>query len=140
YNKVRSLWILPLQGDTKPFAYTTQESEPGGRFSPDARWVAYGSGETGRQEIFVQDFPAKAAKFQVSTTGGSEPRWRRDGRELFYLGGDGRLMSVSVDAGPELKLGIPKALFQTSLMNLPLPPQRRFGVSPDGQRFIMSIP
>jgi len=81
---VRSLWILPMQGDSKPFPYLpTADGEGGGRFSPDARWVAYEGSETGRQEVFVQDFPAKAAKIQVSTGGGSEPRWRRDGRELF---------------------------------------------------------
>jgi len=141
YNSLREVWVLPLEGDRKPFPYLAiQASEAGGRFSPDARWIAYGSDETGHQEIFVQDFPAKTTKFQVSTAGGSEARWRRDGRELFYIGGDGRLMSVSVDAGRDLKLGVPKALFQTSLLNLPVPAQRRFDVGPDGQRFIMSIP
>ena len=142
YNKVRSLWVLPVQGERKPFPYlaTPVQGESGGYFSPDSRWIAYESEETGRQDIFVQDFPARAAKFQVSTAGGVEPRWRRDGRELFYLGTDGRLMSVSVDFAPALKLGVPKALFHTPLMNLPVPSQRRFGVSPDGQRFLMSIP
>jgi Tol biopolymer transport system component len=142
YNNVRNLWILPLQGNSKPFPYlaTPVEGESGGHFSPDARWAAYESSETGREEVFVQDFPAKAAKLQVSTDGGSEPRWRRDGRELFYLAADGRLMSVSIDTAPDLKLGVPTPLFQTTLAKLPLPAQRRFSVSPDGQRFIMSIP
>jgi Tol biopolymer transport system component len=141
YNNLRDLFVLPLEGDRKPSPYlATPASGSGGRFSPDARWVAYGSDETGRQEIFVQDFPAKGAKFQVSTAGGSDPRWRRDGRELFYLGGDGRIMSVSVDVAPELKLGAPTPLFQTALMTFPLPAQRRFGVSPDGQRFLVGVP
>jgi hypothetical protein len=68
--------------------------------------------------MFVRDFPAKGAKFQVSTAGGSEPRWRRDGRELFYLGVDGRLMLVDVETEPDFKLDTPKAMFQTPLMNL----------------------
>src|SRR5437879_1694834 len=99
-------------------------------------WVVYESDETGRPEVFVQAFPANGAKFQVSTAGGSQPHWRRDGRELFYLGVDGWLMSVDVDTTPEFKLSVPKPLFQTALMNLPVPAQRRFGVSPDGQRFV----
>jgi len=141
YMKVADLWVVPMDGDRKPFPYlATPAREIDGHFSPDSHWVAYGSDETGRSEVFVQDFPAKGAKFQVSTAGGSEPRWRRDGRELFYLGGDGWLMSVNVDTKPEFKLDVPKPVFQTRLMNLPLGPQRRYGVSADGQRFLMNIP
>ena len=65
--------------------------------------------------MFVQDFPATGARFQVSTRGGSEPRWRQDGRELFYLAADGQLMAVAVVATPEFKLGIPTPVFQTGL-------------------------
>jgi Tol biopolymer transport system component len=81
--KVRDLWILPMDGEKKPFPYlATAASETEGRFSPDVCCVVYGSDETGRPEIFVQDFPAKGAKFQVSAAGGTEPRWSRGSREL----------------------------------------------------------
>jgi hypothetical protein len=108
-------------------------------FSPDGKWVAYRSNETGHDEVFVQNFPWTGAKYQVSLTGGDEPRWRRDGRELFFLAPDGRLMSVEVEQNPALRFGPPKPLFQTRLMELP-GPSRRYGVTADGQRFLMSAP
>ena len=141
YQRVADLWVLPMDGQRTPWPYlATPARETDGHFSPDERWVAYTSDETGREEVFVQDFPAKGAKFQVSTTGGSEARWRRDGGELFYVGADGRLMSVNVQTNPDFKLDVPTPVFQTRLMNLPLGAQRRYGVSADGQRFMMNIP
>jgi Tol biopolymer transport system component len=133
------IWILPLAGDRKPFAYVaTPAVEVGARFSPDGHWVAYWSDETGRDEVFVQDFPSAGAKFQVSTNGGSNPQWRRDGRELFYLAADGQMMSVAVTATPDFSLGVPASLFQTSLRSVLQGSQRRYGVSADGQRFLMN--
>jgi Tol biopolymer transport system component len=135
------LWVLPMEGDRKPFAYlATPANEEMARFSPDADWVAYHSSETGRREVFVQDFPVKGAKFQASTAGGTDPRWRRDGRELFYLGPDGRLMSMTVETKPEFRLDAPKAVFQTPLLHLSVDAQRRYAISADGQRFLMNVP
>lgn len=140
YQKVADLWILPMDGDRKPFPYlATPARESEGAFSPDGHWIAYTSDETGRSEVFVQDFPAKGAKFQISTGGGAEGRWRQDGRELVYLSADSRLMSVSIDRSPEFRLGLPKPLFETALSSLALAPQRRFAVSADGQRFLMNV-
>ena len=140
---VGGLWALPMEGDRKPFRYPATQSNESrssqGHFSPDTKWVAYASEETGRQDVFVQDFPSTGAKFQVSIAGGSEPRWRRDGRELYFIAADGRMMSVDVEIKPEFRLGVPKPLFQTRLMNL-VPPSRRFGVSADGKRFLMNVP
>ena len=87
-----------------------------GQFSPDAKWVAFVSTDSGRPEVFVQSFPDARSRTQVSTTGGTQVRWSADGREIFYLAPDGKLMTVSVALGgasPEVKL--PVALFQTYL-------------------------
>ncbi len=82
-----------------------------GNFSPDGRLVAYTSNESGRFEIYVETVPRSDRKWPVSTNGGYEPRWRADGREIYYLSEDRKLMAVSVGAGPSF--GIPKPLFQT---------------------------
>ena len=136
-------WALPMEGDRKPFRYPPSQASGSqvvmGHFSPDAKWVAYASTETGRQEVFVQDFPATGAKFQVSINGGSEPRWRSDGREFYFLGADGRMMAVEVEHTPAFRLGVPTPLFQTRL-NLLTTPARRYGVSADGKRFLMNVP
>jgi Tol biopolymer transport system component len=101
----QDLWIAPqfpqgAGGDRKPFAYLqSQFDEQDGRFSPDGKWVAYVSNESGRDEIYVQSFPISGAKFQISSSGGSEPQWRNDGTELFYLAADGKLMAAPVKLG-----------------------------------------
>ncbi len=135
------VWVLSLTGaDRKPMPYlTSPATEQQAHFSPDVKWVAYVSDELGRPEIFVQDFPASGAKYQVSTGGGSEPRWRRDGRELYYLDGDGWLTAVHVETGAGFRFVNAKRLFQTQLAGLP-ESARRYGVSPDGQRFLMNVP
>jgi Tol biopolymer transport system component len=141
YQKVRDLWVVPLDGDRKPFPFVaTPAQETEGRFSPDGRWVAYGSNETGQFEVFVLDFPAKGMRLQVSTAGGNEPRWRADGRELFYLDPTGRLMSVDVAYAPTFSLGIPRLVFQTRVFEMGNSPLRRYAVSADGTRFLMNVP
>ena len=80
------LWVLPLEGERKPVPYLqTQFNEQMGQFSPDGRWVAYTSSESGRGEIYIQPYPADGGKWQVSTDGGRQSRWRADGKELYYL-------------------------------------------------------
>lgn len=111
-------------------------AESGARFSPDGRWVAYESNESGPTEIYVQSFPLSGAKWQVSTAGGTLPQWRQDGKELLYLA-DGRLMSVPVQASPTFTPGTPTPLFQVPLLNMQNAP--RYGVSPDGQRFLFNV-
>jgi Tol biopolymer transport system component len=129
------LWALPLDGDRKPLAVAqTTFQEVDGRFSPDGRWVAYVSNESGRPEIQLQPFPGPGAKLQVSTNGGNFPQWRRDGREIFYLGPDNRLMAVPVMlpiSGSVVEAGTPVALFATR-------PGSEFAVTPDGQRFLIN--
>ena len=83
------------------------------QFSGDGRWIAYTSDETGTPEVFVQPFPTTGAKWQVSTGGASDPRWRRDSRELFYLGADGKLTTVPIKGGGSFEVGAAQVLFQT---------------------------
>ncbi|MBZ5583082.1 MAG: protein kinase [Acidobacteriia bacterium] len=108
------LWALPLQGDRKPAEYlATEFDESHGKFSPDGKWVAYESNVSGKREIYVSPFPnAKGAgPTPISNGGGRQPRWRRDGRELFYLAPDNRLVGVEVFSGSSFKAGVPRALF-----------------------------
>ena len=133
------LWALPLFGDRKPYALlNTPFSEQQGHFSPDGRWFAYTSNESGRYEVYVQSFPLSGGKWLVSTAGGAQPHWRRDGKELFYVAADRRLMAVDVTAGASLEASAPKALFQTQVVRYDAP--NRYDVSADGQRFLINTP
>ncbi len=131
------LWVQPLTGDRKPFPFLqTQFNETVGQFSPDTKWVAYSSDESGRQEIYVGSFPGASAKFQISNTGGVEPHWRADGKELYYISPDSKLMAVAVRAaGDTFERETPKALFEAHWQpgNLLF---YGYDVTPDGRRFI----
>jgi len=110
----RDLWALPLDGERQPVAVAqTAFEESEGRFSPDGRWIAYQSNDTGRNEIYVQPFPFVAGgKVRVSTSGGTLPRWRADGRELFYRSGtDVMAVAVASSRGVTLETGTPARLF-----------------------------
>jgi Tol biopolymer transport system component len=134
------LQALPLTGDRKPMAVANTKGErTAGQFSPDGRWVAYSSNESGKREIFVASFPGPGGKWQVSTSGGSEPIWRRDGRELFYLASDGKLMAVWVKPGSTFEAGEAKALFQTRAReHVSNADDFSYDVSADGQRFLVN--
>ena len=142
------LWALPLMGERKPFAVLQSSfDEIEGQFSPDGRWLAYASNESGRYEIYIRTFPEAGGKWQVSVAGGLQPRWRRDGRELYYVAPDTRLMAVPTRLGPAthtLEAGAPAALFPTRLAtggNIPstgFMAQAQYAVAPDG-RFLMNI-
>ena len=128
-------------GKTTPFA-RTRFDETEGRFSPDGRWVAYVSNESGAYEIYVQAFPAGGRKAIVSLHGGVQPRWRADGKELFYVAPDRKLMAVPVawTAGAP-SFSVPVALFQTTLVpEAGLGASAHYDVSGDGQRFILASP
>jgi Tol biopolymer transport system component/predicted Ser/Thr protein kinase len=109
------LMVLPLTGDRKPYAFlSTPFNEQNGVFSPDGKWVAYQSNESGRDEIYVRPFPGPGGQWQVSTGGGSMPRWRADGKELYYLAPDLKIMAAAITVqGASLAPGTPEALFQT---------------------------
>lgn len=132
------IWILPLFGDRKPFPFLqTQFNEGGAVFSPDGRWLAYESDESGKYEIYVAPFPGPGGKWQASTGGGRLPNWRRDGRGLYYVSPDNKMMAVDVAAkGPTIQAGVPRALFQVRLVSA-LYFARLYDVSPDGRRFLV---
>jgi len=109
-----------------------------GQFSPDGRWVAYQSNQSGRDEIYVRPFPGPGIQHQISTNGGSMPRWRTSGEELYFIAPSGLLMAVQVPtSGPTFEVGDPTALFQTRIR--PTSVRTLYAVAPDG-RFLFSIP
>jgi serine/threonine protein kinase/Tol biopolymer transport system component len=131
------LWLTPLSGDKKPFKFLGPASDQlHGNFSPDGRFVAYTSNESGRFQVYVQTFPLSDRKWQVSTDGGYEPRWRGDGREIYYLSEDRKLMAVPVGAGPSF--AVPKVLFQTRVPKGVTSRRTHYVPSRDGQRFLVN--
>jgi serine/threonine protein kinase len=134
-NERDGLWILPLTGDQKPRPFmATPALEPMARFSPNGRYVAYQSDETGRFEIYVATFPGPGSRWPISQNGGVEPRWSRDGKELFYLAPDNRLMAARVTTdGTTFDVGVIQPLFQARSMGFTY----RYDVANDGKRFLV---
>jgi serine/threonine protein kinase len=137
------IWALPLDGSRNSLSVArTRFDERDGQFSPDAKWVAYQSNESGRFEIYVQPFPAPGGKATVSSDGGAQVRWRTDGKELFYVAFDNRLMAVPVQVAPNsetLDVGAPIPLFTTQIGGAVQGANRQqYMVSSDGQRFLMN--
>ncbi|MDA2927732.1 hypothetical protein MYX78_10980, partial [Acidobacteria bacterium AH-259-G07] len=133
------VWMLPLSEEGKPTPFLQQSfNEREAQFSPDGRWVTYTSNESGTRQVFVQPFPATGGKWQISTQGGVQPRWRRDGKELFYIAGS-NLMAVEVNTrGSSLEAGIPKVLFEAPFAYLGR--RNAYVVSADGRRFLIITP
>ena len=131
------IWVLPLFGDKKPFPYLqTEESENWAAFSPDGKWIAYSSTASGNVEVYVAPFPATGRRARISRDGGSQARWRRDGRELYFLSPDRELMAVAVEAkGSEFGAGAPQRLFE---IRFPYGQYHAFDVVADGQRFLVN--
>jgi Tol biopolymer transport system component len=135
------LWVVPVGGDRKPVPVVrTEFNEGDGQISPDGNWIAYWSDESGRWEIYVRSFPrggarVTASKWQVSTQGGTWPRWRGDGRELFFKAQDGKIMAVPVKEGSTFEAGVPAVLFDTHELE---PDNLTYDVRPDGQQFLVS--
>jgi Tol biopolymer transport system component len=140
-----NLWALPLTGDRKPFPYRVSEfNENEAALSPNGRFLAFTSNESGRNEVIVQPFPdASRGRWQISSEGGSAPRWRRDGRELFYIDLKGRIVGLSVTTtDPTFSIQQTTLTLQTAL---PVPLQiagssAPYDVAPDGQRFLLTLP
>ena len=137
-RKENELWYLSWpQRVAKPL-FQAEWTVRNAQFSPDGRWIAYASNETGSMEIYVSPFPSVNGKWQVSSAGGQEPRWRQDGKELFYLSAEGKMMAAAVTAGTSFEAGSPVALFQTHPRQ-PVSASDVFSydVSGDGQRFLI---
>jgi Tol biopolymer transport system component len=130
--------------DRKPFAVANTEfEEKEGQFSPDGRWVLYQSNDSGRFEIYIQPFPTAGGRTQISTVGGEHPRWRRDGKELYYIASDGVLMAVPVSLPSNeqrVEAGTPVALFKPRIMPAVGGNRQQYVVTADGQRFLVVVP
>jgi Tol biopolymer transport system component len=147
------LWIVPMEGDRKPLPFLqTKFDEKYARFSPDGHWLAYVSTETGRAEVWLRAFvePQAAgipvspgAVFQLSTVGGLSPVWRRDSKELYWVGPDSRIMAASITMnGKTLEPGMPVALFQAPIFGGGLDVNTvgtEFDVAPDGRFLIDTV-
>ncbi|MGH8235584.1 MAG: TolB family protein [Steroidobacteraceae bacterium] len=130
------MWVLPVGSDAKPF----ELAYPGSRFatfSPDGHWVAFSSAETGRLEAYVAPFPGPGSASQVSTTGGINPRWRADGKELFFLStADDLLMSAPITFGRDrVDVGAPKPLFKLPWIG----PRSTHDIAADGERILALV-
>ncbi len=135
------IWALPTFGDRKPFPFLQgQFNQYQGRLSPDGEWMAYMSDESGRPEVYVQTFPDHGGKWQISTGGGLDPHWRGDGRELFYLSNDQRMMAVSIRTTPAFEADVPKPLFPVQVLVPGLGLRTHYAVTADGQRFLLAAP
>ncbi len=137
------VWVLPMAGDPKPSPFLNATFYEGNSaFSPDGHWVAYGSDESGRREIYVRPFPGPGGQWQISTAGGKDPRWRPDGKQLYYIAPDGHLMAAPIaSSGTALQPGLPTALFQPRIALGGTPVvgfRQQYDVAPDG-RFLINV-
>ena len=131
------LWMLPMTGDRKPVPYLPADADyRDGRFSPDGRFVAYSSDESSAIQVYVETSPRGAGKWQISPKGGTRPRWRADGRELYYLDSSAALMAVPITLSPQFTPGAPVKLFDSWARGV----LAGYDVSRDGQRFVMLAP
>lgn len=129
------IWALPLFGERKPFpAIYTEFSEGQGAFSPDGRWIASASDETGQPNVYIQPFLRTDAKHRISPNGGRNPHWRADGRELFYLDAAGRMTAVPIDLTAASPAGLAEPLFPAAVVSN----YNMYAVSKDGQRFLVN--
>jgi Tol biopolymer transport system component len=129
------MWMLPLHGDRKPYPFRISEfSEREPNFSPDGKWLAYCSNESGQYKVYVVPFPGPGGKWQVSPGGGCNPRWRRDGKEIFYFSQDNKVMSADLrTGGSTFEVGATHTFFETRSYGI----FGRYDVTADGQRFIV---
>jgi eukaryotic-like serine/threonine-protein kinase len=133
----RDIWLLPMTGDRQPTPLLqTEFNETHARFSPDGKWIAYTSDESGTDEVYVQSFPVPTSRVRISTGGGGQPRWRHDGKELYYVSGK-KIMAVAVDSGAEFVAGAPTELFEQETARL-TSFRNSYAVSADGQRFLIN--
>ena len=139
YGRGPDLWFLTFPELRATQFLKAASTLKTGRFSPDGKWVAYSSNESGRWEIYVTSFPEAHGKWQVSNTGGDQPRWRGDGKELFYLSTDSKIMAVPVKTGSNFDAGTPTALFQANPREMVATSELfSYDVSNDGQKFLVN--
>jgi len=138
YDRGPDLWFMTFPGFKSSLFLKAVSLLRHGRFSPDGKWVAYSSNESGKWEIYVTSFPDARGKWQISTAGGEQPRWRGDGEELFFLSSDSKMMAAPITTVPNFDAGSPVGLFQTTPRQLvSRNDQFVYDVSRDGQRFVV---
>jgi Tol biopolymer transport system component len=150
-TKQNDLWVLPLNGNREPFPFLqTEFNESFAHFSPDGRWVAYVSDESGQNDIYIRSFQEPGAqstpksstlegKWQVSVSGGDSPRWRGDGKELYYFSSDNKMMAADISVnGSSLEVSHVRPLFEVaSIIQFPV---SDYDVSSDGKKFLINVP
>jgi Tol biopolymer transport system component len=134
------LGVVTVSGDRQPESFlSTPFNEIQGRFSPNGRWMAYASDESGRFEVYVRPFPVADGLSPVSLAGGMQPEWRRDGKELFFISADGQMMAVDVTTdGPTFTAGVPHPLFEVLAQEARAPYPSDYAVTADGQQFLVN--
>jgi len=133
------LWVLPMTGEKNPVLFLqTPFIEENPVFSPDGRWIAYDSNESGPTQVYVRPFPVAAGQYMVSRNGGSQPQWRDDSRELFFLAPDGAMMAASVATTKDFEADVPQKLFPTGIAFTGN--RRQYAVTKDGKRFLANVP
>ena len=139
YERGTDLWFLTIPELRATQFLKASSTLKNGQFSPDGKWVAYSSNESGRWEVYVTSFPEAHGKWQVSNAGGDQPKWRSDGKELFYLGSDSKMMAVPVKTGANFDAGTSVALFQANPRELVATSEQfSYDVSKDGQKFLIN--
>ena len=138
------IWVLPMSGDLTPRPFLrTRANEQDPRFSPNGRWVAFTSDESGREEVFVVPFPGPGGRIPISSQGGTDPRWRQDGTEIFYMGPRQTLMAAGVNGrNAEFEVGTVSRLFEAAFRTENYQgygPGSVYDVAPDGQRFLANL-
>jgi serine/threonine protein kinase len=141
----QDLWVLPMDGgvERKPVPFLRSEfNEFSGQLSPDDHWMAYTSDESGQREVYVRPFPAGEGRWKISLAGGEQPRWRGDGKELFFVSADGKMTSVAVEAtvgtNASFRPGAPEPLFETHLARVGSAVVAQYDVTADGKRFLLN--
>jgi eukaryotic-like serine/threonine-protein kinase len=139
YDRGADVWFVTIPELRAAQFLKAASTSKNGRFSPDGKWVAYSSNESGRWEIYVTSFPEAHGKWQVSNAGGDQAKWRGDGKELFYLSPDGKIMAVAVKTGANFDAGSPTVLFQANPREMLATSERfSYDVSQDGQKFLIN--
>jgi serine/threonine-protein kinase len=138
FQHLGGIWTLGINPARRPEPFQTKASQAA--FSPDGRWLAYESSESGQAEIYMRPFPAAGGQWQVSLQGGFGPHWSPDGKELFYLSAEFELMAAAVTSGPTFQVAAPQALFKSTRRPGPGAGDAGYAVMPDGQHFVMLQP
>ena len=136
----REIWGLERGDNTEPYPILASDDSDfcRGQFSPDGKWISYDAGEPGELQVFVGRFPPDGSEIQVTANGGSQARWRGDGRELYYLSPDDRMMAVEVFPGDPIRFGPPQELFVAPVASRAVVGPLFYDVTDDGQRFIIA--